>query len=163
MTFDAGDSSRKEDRAPGAILVALQFALVIAIAWPSANAAWSGPGAALVLAGVLLGIATLSVNRPGNFNIRPQLKPSAKLVMAGPYRYVRHPMYLALMLLMGGIACFHAAWMQWLALCFLAAVLYAKTVLEERSLRSAFPEYGEYARSTGRFLPRLILRSSRRP
>ena len=140
----------------------LQLVMIAVVVWPLEAWLWSWPGAALVLTGLLLGTWTLWVNRPGNFNIRPELKPTAKLILTGPYRWIRHPMYSALMLFVGGIAFLHAGVVQWLALPFLVAVLYAKTVFEERELRSRFPEYSIYARQAGRFLPRVILNSSDR-
>lgn len=154
VTIDSDDSPHWRIRL-GIALVALQFASIAAIAWPGSGGGWSWSGAALILAGALLGLWTLSVNRPGNFNIRPEIKPSGKLVLTGPYRYVRHPMYSALLLLISGIASFHTDRWRWLALAVLAAALFAKTLLEECALKLKFPEYADYSRGVGRFIPRL--------
>ena len=159
VALDLDGSSRGKGRAAGIALVALQLASIIFIAWPSHDGAWSWTGAMLVLAGALLGLWTFWVNRPGNFNIRPEVKPSGKLVLTGPYQTIRHPMYSALLLLMSGITCLDPTWMRWVALATLAAVLYAKTLLEERSLKAKFPEYEAYAKRAGRFIP-LLFRST---
>jgi len=48
--------------------------------------------------GLGLGIWSIIIMRPGNFNITPDPLSWSKLVKAGPYRTIRHPMYLALLL-----------------------------------------------------------------
>jgi protein-S-isoprenylcysteine O-methyltransferase Ste14 len=140
----------------GLLLVALQMALIVAIAWPTGVWAWSWAAAGVMLAGVALGAWTLWFNRPGNFDIRPQVKPSAKLILTGPYRYLRHPMYSTVLLGSTGLVLFHPAAWRWLALAMLFAVLCAKAMLEERSLGAKFPEYANYARRVRRFVPYLF-------
>ncbi|MEE9599446.1 MAG: isoprenylcysteine carboxylmethyltransferase family protein, partial [Anaerolineales bacterium] len=46
--------------------------------------------------GLFLGIWAVLIMKPGYFNITPDPLSRSKLVKAGPYRYIRHPMYLAL-------------------------------------------------------------------
>jgi len=50
------------------------------------------------LLGLGLGIWAVYRMRIGNFNIVPDPLARSKLVTAGPYRLIRHPMYLALLL-----------------------------------------------------------------
>ena len=106
--------------------------------------------------GAALGAWTLWFNGPGNFDIRPQVKPSAKLILTGPYRYLRHPMYSTVLLSSAGLVLFHPAAWLWLALAALFAVLFAKAMLEERSLGAKFPEYANYAKRVRRFVPYLF-------
>ena len=92
----------------GAVLVGLQFAL---LAWLAVKAA-VGVGAARVpaealaaaAAAIALGLWALSAHRPGNFNIRPLPRERGHLVQHGPYRWVRHPMYSALIKVLSGSA-----------------------------------------------------------
>ena len=73
--------------------VAAQFALIaLMLAWPGH---WriGVPAELLGAAALALGVWVLSHNRPGNFRVRPQPKPGARLVLGGPYRFMRHPMY----------------------------------------------------------------------
>ncbi len=138
------------------LLVALQFVLIgalIVTTRPLGSPASNVAAAALLAAGGVVGMAALAANRPGNFNIRPELKSGARLVTQGVYRFVRHPMYLAVLLAMAaGLAADPRPWrcLLWVAL---LAVLLAKLTREERYLRAAFPEYGDYAARTRRLIP----------
>lgn len=157
----------------GAVLVALQFALILvlaAIGWPalvsSARLA-AMPALAWVLGagGMLLGLWAISANRPGNFNIRPTPRPGGRLVETGPYRWIRHPMYTSVLAI--GLACVLAAgtddfivcgmfsdsqigWSAWIAL---LVVLLIKAGVEERALREVHPGYADYCTRTRRLVP----------
>ncbi len=140
---------------PSWLLVALQFGLAFALLgtprWPGGAAAVGS--LALAAAGLALGIAALAANRPGNFNVVPELKSGARLVTDGIYRHLRHPMYSALLLLMAAaVVTDPRAWRLalWVAL---LAVLIAKARREERFLTAAFPQYRDYASRVARLLP----------
>ncbi len=144
----------------GSILVTLQFGILALLAWltwPHWQAgSWGGASAALWLAGIFTGLWAVASNRPGNFNIRPAPKAGGRLVQHGPYRWIRHPMYSALLLIAAGCAlavATLAACLLWLAL---AAVLSAKAALEEAWMTEAHPEYAGYRARTRRFLPWLL-------
>ncbi len=108
--------------------------------------------AALLVAGLAIGAWAISANRPGNFNIRPEPKEGGLLVTAGPYRWIRHPMYLAVLVTMAAfVAAGDAAQaVLWL---LLAGVLAAKAVREERGLVLAHPGYAAYRERTRAILP----------
>lgn len=52
----------------------------------------------LELMGIGLGIWAILAMRIGNFNITPDPLKHSQLVTSGPYRLIRHPMYLAILL-----------------------------------------------------------------
>ena len=137
----------------GRLLVAAQFALIGWLIWPLTAQIWSPPAIALLGCAVVLGVWTLAHNRPGNFNIRPEPKASGRLVTGGPYRYMRNPMYSALLLFAAAeVVAYRDPWKIacWFAL---ALVLLAKAMLEERGLCALFPGYAEYAKRVRRFIP----------
>jgi protein-S-isoprenylcysteine O-methyltransferase Ste14 len=150
----------KTDRAQhrlGTVLVALQFALIAALAVLALPAFLRGhaPAGAWVVAaaGALLGLWALSCNRPGNFNIRPTPREGGQMVQQGPYRRIRHPMYTAVIAC--GLAC---AWSGsslwgWSGLAALVAVLATKARLEERWMLARHPGYAAYRMRTWRFVP----------
>ena len=139
--------------ASGRLLVAAQFALIGWLIWPFTAQAWSAAALALLACSASLGVWTLVYNRPGNFNIRPEPKASARLVTGGPYRYMRNPMYTAVLLFAAAEVLAYAD--RWKLLCWLALalVLLAKALIEERYLRALFPEYAAYAKRVRRFIP----------
>lgn len=152
----SGTAASVAQRIPSSVLVALQLALIAAVfvftRWPVSARVW--PAALFLLAAALvLGVWTLGYNRLGNFNIRPELRTGARLVTGGPYRWIRHPMYVSV--LSGTAALVVADPRAWriAALAALALVLVLKAAREERYLRAAFPQYAEYASRSWRFVP----------
>ena len=137
----------------GRLLVAAQFALIGWLIWPLTPQVWSLPALALLACAVALGVWSLFHNRPGNFNIRTEPKTSGRLVTGGPYRYLRNPMYSAVLLFAAAeVVAYRDMWKIacWL---LLALVLLAKAMLEERGLRALFPGYAAYAKRVRRFIP----------
>ncbi len=107
---------------------------------------------ALVVAGN--GFAIYSLSCLGrSFSILPE---SRRLVTSGPYRLVRHPLYLAEELAMAGalIQFFSASAVFLLSIQI--AVQLARMHYEERVLHAAFPEYDGYCARTWRLLPGII-------
>jgi protein-S-isoprenylcysteine O-methyltransferase Ste14 len=150
---------KDNSRTAGYFLIGLQFALIAVLALLAAPAFVRGEapwGAWILMAtGALLAAWAICHNRPGNFNIHPMPRQGGALIEHGPYRWIRHPMYTAV--LACGAACAWAAdppW-GWVALVALALVLAAKAALEERLMLAMHPGYAGYRRRTGRFLPGL--------
>lgn len=141
----------------GHALVLLQFGLLLgqlALAWPRLRQ-FDIPlsGWLLSTASGLLAAWTLAHNRLGNFNIHPEPKSDGVLVSSGPYRWIRHPMYSALLLGAAALAICSsplAAWLNWLAL---AAVLRLKAGLEEDWMQARHIGYAAYRTGNKRFLP----------
>lgn len=83
------------------------------------------------------------------------LKPEHHLVTTGPYRFCRHPNYLAMLLEMVGFCVIPGAWYT-LAICLplYVGVLAARIRNEESALQARFgDEYRNYIRSTFAVLP----------
>jgi protein-S-isoprenylcysteine O-methyltransferase Ste14 len=94
---------------------------------------------------------TVRHNRPGNFNILPEARAGARLVQSGPYRWVRHPMYLGSLVLAGGAVVIGPLAVKGGAWLVLLVVLIAKARLEEAALLRQFSDYESYRRER-RFL-----------
>jgi protein-S-isoprenylcysteine O-methyltransferase Ste14 len=106
--------------------------------------AWLGAGLA-VWARLALGVWF-----SGTFGI----KPEHALVTTGPYAIVRHPMYLGLLLLLGGMAVAYNSAVS-LGFVLLLIVPFAMhTVIEEQMFRAHFGEaWAVYASRVPRLLP----------
>ena len=111
-----------------------------------------GLGAAAVAASVAgLGFSTWAVWHLGTaFSIVPEAR---RLVQTGPYRWVRHPLYLAGFII--GLALLAANFSPPALGLFLgfAGCQALRMACEEDLLARAFPEYDEYRRHTWVLLP----------
>lgn len=83
-----------------------------------------------------------------------------RLCTGGPFRYFRHPMYAAwITFASSGAALILNSWVYVGLVLLLHPIWHCLVRQEETAMRERFgEEYGDYARRTGRFLPRLGLR-----
>lgn len=116
--------------------------------WAPLGPAWILPGALLTALGMLPAAGAMAVNRHLEPTVRIQQERGHQVVTTGPYRYVRHPMYLGLLLQVAGIPMLLGS--AWSAACALATALsvIVRTALEDRTLQRDLPGYAEYARRT---------------
>jgi protein-S-isoprenylcysteine O-methyltransferase Ste14 len=106
-------------------------------------------GAALALACILT-FALVGRGTPAPFD------PPRPLVVRGPYRYARNPMYLGAGLALSGAALFFRSWpLALYAAGFLLVTHLFVLLYEEPALRRAFGEdYERYCREVSRWIPR---------
>jgi protein-S-isoprenylcysteine O-methyltransferase Ste14 len=108
------------------------------------------------IAGVYLGAWTLWTFRLGNLRAAPEPSHNAKLVTRGPYRFIRHPMYAAVLLITLACVSNRLTPLRGVVWLILAADLIAKLRYEEGLLAKRFPEYAAYQRRTKRLVPFLF-------
>lgn len=106
---------------------------------------WRGfLGGLIVAAGVAVGIAGRQRFVEAGTNVNPW-KPSTQLATAGVYRYVRNPMYVGMMLMVGGFGIAFASDWTLVLLVPMAWILRNGVILrEERYLEAKFGD--EYVR-----------------
>ena len=75
------------------------------------------------------------------------------LVTRGPYRWLRHPIYSAVLYFLWAAIAAHPSRNSILVGLLASALLGVRMLGEERLLREMYPEYAEYARDTARVLP----------
>ncbi|HKE10956.1 MAG TPA: isoprenylcysteine carboxylmethyltransferase family protein [Myxococcota bacterium] len=103
----------------------------------------------LMLCGCLISlVALLWLGR--SFSLVPQAR---RLITTGPYRLVRHPIYLAEFVFAAGFVLQYRPWPAWVVFALLCAMQLERIRLEEQVLRDAFPEYSAYAGRTPMLLP----------
>ncbi len=134
------------------LLVVLQFSAIALGVIPWGNGASPLWLIASVIGGVV-GVYTLMHNKLGNFGVYPEPVDGAQLITSGPYRWVRHPMYLSLILFMLGIVMFNAAIGNYLALVLLLIAIIGKMNKEEVYLSTQFDGYKDYQTCSKRLFP----------
>ena len=141
-------AERRDWRAVIATALAID-ALGLSVAQPVTRPDAAGLATAFMTAGTLLAFwAAWSLGR--SFSLLPQAR---RLVTDGPYRYVRHPIYLG-----GFLITLGEVWLRWsplvvgLNLVFVAAQV-ARLRYEEALLERTFPEYAEYRARTSCVIP----------
>ena len=142
------------------LLVFLQFLFILLVGYPS-----SIPdvgdftvkfGAALFLCGIAVFFIVLLTMRWPTFTVLPEPKASGVLITSSIYAFVRHPMYLAVMLCAFGAGLFFGVWWKWLLVALLALLLWVKIFREEKMLLARYSEYALYKRRTKAIIPFLL-------
>jgi protein-S-isoprenylcysteine O-methyltransferase Ste14 len=113
------------------------------------NGSWTSISAGLTIGGILASVAILAwLGR--SFSIFPEARG---LVTSGPYRYIRHPLYLAEMISSVGIMLqYRQPWATLIALVTIGLQI-RRMGYEESILRHSFPGYDTYAGRIARLIP----------
>ena len=105
----------------------------------------------LMLSGSILAtVVLLYLGR--SFSILPEAR---QLVMTGPYRLVRHPLYATEMICMLGLVIQFALWPAVIVFLLQCMFQLERMLIEEQLLSRTFPEYEIYASNTARLIPGL--------
>lgn len=93
----------------------------------------------------------------GNWSAIVTLKQGHELVRAGPYRFVRHPIYTGLLAAIAGSAIVRGEWRGVAAVVIAFLALWRKLRLEERWLEETFGEaYARYRSEVAALIPFLL-------
>lgn len=99
----------------------------------------------------LWGILAMKI---GNFNVQPEVKPTAIFKTNGPYKIIRNPMYTGLILFFGAALISNYSSLHFSAFILLVIVFLKKIALEEMFLSQRFGNtYLEYKKKTYRLIP----------
>ncbi len=135
------------------ILVSLQFLLIVILLFINESVLTSIFSFFISFFGFILGISTLIYNKISNFNIRPEIKDEAQLITIGTYKFIRHPMYSAVLLIMLGVISTDINFINSLIYLFLTLVLFLKARREENLWSQRFSKYIDYMKQTKMFVP----------
>ena len=107
----------------------------------------------LFACGVLVfGWAVASLGR-NNFTILPDPRRGSTLSRNGIYRWLRHPMYTAVLLCGIAVSFGAPSTARWMALAVCAVVLVIKVYYEEELLTARYPDYSQRMKTVARLLP----------
>ena len=140
----------------GLWILQLSLPFWLSVTWGEPFSGLEGVAALVIGAGGLVLAAASVLALGSNLTPLPKPKDAAVLVVRGPYRVLRHPIYTALVLLFLGWALFWKSPLL-LALDLALFVLFVlKSRLEEKWLVQRYPEYVDYRKTTGGLVPRVL-------
>ncbi len=149
----------REDTSPSwlsIVLVATQFTLIalIMFAGPIWPTHWGLRG--LMVCGGVIGLWAFLAMGLENLRVFPEVPQHGRLIIRGPYYWVRHPMYTSVLLIT-------LAWVVERPLTFrmamwigLVVTLWVKIRYEKQLLLARFPSYEKYRVRTKSLIPFLF-------
>jgi methyltransferase len=115
------------------------------------------PGVALGAALVLLGATVLRVwtlrTIGRSWNVRIVRPAPGGIATDGPYRWIRHPNYLAVILEIAALPLLHWAWMSCLGLSLLNAWVLRRRIEAEETVLETIPEWRDAMADVPRLVP----------
>lgn len=151
FTIQRADPHRPARRPLALIACTVAMLAVVPVAGPGTRtpSALLFAGDAVAVGGSLWIFASvLALGRC--FGVLPEARG---LVTRGPYRLVRHPVYLGEIIALAGLTLAAPGWGRLAIFAIFVAAQLTRMHLEEAALREAFPEYAAYAARTARFIP----------
>lgn len=135
------------------VLVTLQFTLIGLLLLSTAGFTISAIALILLTASVLLVAWSIFAMRQSKLRISPVPADKAILITSGPYRFIRHPMYTAVLVGAAGLLCGYFNWIRLGMAITLALVLIIKLFWEEKMLAEKFSDYTAYKINTWHLFP----------
>ena len=145
-------------RVVGWLFVAGQVVLLVALVllpgrddWPTPSWVWMVGQAAVVAGLVVIVVASLRLGT----GLTPTPVPNARgrMVTGGLYRFVRHPIYTGVLMIVVGLTIRSGSYIT-LAVAVATIVFFdRKAAWEEARLRERYDGYAGYAERTPRFVP----------
>ncbi len=110
----------------------------------------------LIIVGQLLAVvlniwARVSFQK-GQFSVHAEPKEGT-LLRTGPYKFIRHPMYAAALLFIWSSIFGHLSIMNVIIGLIGTSVAVIRIVVEEKLLKSQYPDYIQYVQKTKRIIP----------
>lgn len=133
------------------LLMIFPFVWLMFIAFDAVRFHWSPlpiwiqlVGAIALLCSFFLLFLTFRENAYLSPVVRIQDERGHTVVSSGPYHYVRHPMYVAIVVFVAGTSLLLGSWFGMLLGLIIVVILARRAVLEERTLQQELPGYAGY-------------------
>lgn len=137
------------------LYVIIQFSAIIFLIINSNIMAINLISIILIVISIIIALSALITMKITNLNVLPQLKNNHKLVTKGIYSYIRHPMYLSVLLLCLAFLLTNISIINLIIYAVLVIDLILKSNLEEKLLAHRFNDYNDYKKNTGKLFPNL--------
>jgi methyltransferase len=148
------------------LMVAAHVALFAVSAWPRPARRVPRPVVvvALVGLGASAGLRIWVIRTLGSdWNVTAHVRPDIRIETTGPYRYVRHPNYVAVALEFACLPMAVGAVPEAVLLSLVNAAVLVPRIRAEERLLDAIPGYRESFHGVPRFIPRMGRRSRQIP
>lgn len=109
-------------------------------------------GGVMLAGGVVVGLMS-------SYQLRKSLSPfpaplkKGTLLTTGIYKYVRHPIYTSILMVLTGHLLTSPQTGRMIVTGLLAVLFFFKSRYEEKLLMANYPDYQDYKKRTGRFFP----------
>ncbi|MCI0473559.1 MAG: hypothetical protein L0Y76_08260, partial [Ignavibacteria bacterium] len=92
-------------------------------------------------------------NMKFRFNVAPELLPGSEIIMSGPYKFIRHPMYTTVLGITLTVVIFSFTYFLLMIWLILLVTLLMKLSYEEFLLEKEFSGYADYKAKTKSIIP----------
>lgn len=141
------------DKQRSAVLVTIQFIVLIALLVTTKQWHFSTISITLLFLSAALMFWAMLVMSKSRLRVQPIPAPDATMIIAGPYRFIRHPMYSSLLLGSAGLLIMYFSLFRLLLVLILIIDLLFKLNFEEQLLTRKFSNYSYYKTISKRLIP----------
>jgi protein-S-isoprenylcysteine O-methyltransferase Ste14 len=113
----------------------------------------STSGQLIFYLGLLLGLWAIIAMPPASLTIHPNPKTGGRLAFKGPYRFIRHPMYAAVLMVATAQLIDYFGIKNVCCFILLAGALIAKIFMEEKLLLEKYSSFSAYQQKTKKLIP----------
>jgi protein-S-isoprenylcysteine O-methyltransferase Ste14 len=148
------ENTQRYDRLILPVYFVLAFSTILIAGLDGGRFRWSGemPVTLIVISYIIYlfgnGLAAWAVNSNPFFSAESRLQTdrNQEVTNSGPYRFIRHPAYLAAILLWPTTGLMVESWWAVVPGVLAALMMVIRTVYEDRMLNAELPGYADYAR-----------------
>ena len=147
-------SFTQHEKRSNLILTTIQYTTLILFVVLSPKVATGAVWITIEIIGIVIAFwAIIEMRIKSKISIAPLPRSGAQLISSGPYRYIRHPMYLSLLLMFVPLIVSHYNLLRLLVLGVLYVNLLFKLLFEEAILKENLEGYADYMQKSWRIIP----------